>query len=50
MFFFKLFLKVRKMKNFEEVFKSNSNYNQRVAHKNYLLDFFISLLTAGGNF
>jgi hypothetical protein len=45
--------KVREMQNSSEVFKSNFDYYQRVAHKklskkNVLLDFPTSLFPAGG--
>ena len=47
--------KMCEMQKVSEVFKSNFNYNQRVAHnklskKNVLLDFKVSLFLAGGPF
>ena len=47
--------KVREMQNSSEVFKSNFDYYQRVAHKklskkNVLLDFPTSRFPAGGPF
>jgi hypothetical protein len=47
--------KVREMQNSSEVFKSNFDYYQRVAHKklskkNVLLDFPTSLFPVGGPF
>jgi hypothetical protein len=41
--------KVREMRNSSEVFKSNFDYYQRVAH-NVLLDFPTSLFSAGAPF
>ena len=45
--------KMREMQNYSEVFKSNFNYYQRVAHKKLsqkiiLLDFQASIFLAGG--
>jgi len=45
------YLKLRKMSEMQkvsEVFKSNLNYYQRVAHKNVLLDFQVSIFLSGG--